>query len=92
MGGYNSVKLMNLKEEFELHEDLVAGIATSIFKDPQNPYLEHFLRIPESTSHIYDLLDKFNPKEEDLIIQKKIINNLINLLEEIVRNVSVWKS
>lgn len=88
MKSYGSKELMDLKEEFEPHSDLVAGMVLPMLKSPpQPPYLKFQHQLKPSFASIEKLLANFQPstdeqKEQEAILLKK--NALLKQIAEMV--------
>ena len=84
MNSYKSEELMNLKMEFELHNDLVIGMVYPIIKSNSQPYLKFYDKLPSSFLKIEKMINDFVPNNEAQKEQKNILDRKNKILRKMV--------
>lgn len=85
MDSHGDLDLDELKCEFELHTDILAGIIISIEKNSQEPFLKFFPALLESFNNIDSFIEKYNPESLKLKNEKKQIIEKNNILKKITK-------
>ena len=89
MKSYGSKELMDLKEAFELHDDLVIGMIYPLTNSSNwSPYLEFKDKLKPSFQEIEKLLNDFQPSSDEQKEQKANLQKKNEFLKKIAIVVS----